>query len=397
MVGFGRSFCPTLCRDPKTSNTNVFDKSLSVWFNFYLSKKCEVEICLTRMQEGFEEFLRRPENKKLLEKAQKKEMKQALRLAEQSRLVDLQEKVLEADYDVQKKIAPYLANPVLRRIIQTFTNDEHGDFGKWASNPMVLQMLQQAKELMDSGHLSERELEQALIAQLQEPGTPGHADFMRSVRPKVTLPTDQLVNALNEQLQERYKGNEYYKAGKFQEAMQHYCRAEAIINFVSGASPSDQDEVDVNRFFVYLNIAAACMGLRQYGQAVTYSTKALDLQPQNAKALMRRAKAYMYLHEYANAESDIRRVQSLQPELQQQVDALKRLSSILHGMCAARVEPQEFFTDGSIRLRPGLPGPGYLTEFGSFSLNSAFRRCRSLHTLLDYNYQSTLINTEMGP
>lgn len=34
----------------------------------------------------------------------------------------------------------------------------------------------------------------------QEPGTPGHAEFMQAVRPKVTLPTDQLVNALNEQV-----------------------------------------------------------------------------------------------------------------------------------------------------------------------------------------------------
>jgi hypothetical protein len=142
-------------------------------------------------QEGFEEFLRRPENKKLLEKAQKKEMKQALRHAERLRVMELQEKVecltlslfpqwrvsaliyfgnvqvLETDYDVQKRIAPYLANPVLRRIIQTFTNDEHGDFGKWAANSMVLQMLEQTKNLIDKGHLSEKDLEHALIAQLQ--------------------------------------------------------------------------------------------------------------------------------------------------------------------------------------------------------------------------------------
>lgn len=81
--------------------------------------------------------------------------------------------VLETDYDVQKRIAPYLANPVLRRIIQTFTNDEHGDFGKWAGNPMVLQMLEQTKMLLDNGHLTEAELEQALIAQLQvNPNSP---------------------------------------------------------------------------------------------------------------------------------------------------------------------------------------------------------------------------------
>lgn len=112
--------------------------------------------------------------------------------------------MLEAEYDAQRNIAPFLENRVLRRIVQvglwqlchwcgavwrraqlvsaageqmlrcithkrspaqprpaprpsaplplqTFTNDPSGDFGKWAQNPRVIEMLREAKRLMDEG------------------------------------------------------------------------------------------------------------------------------------------------------------------------------------------------------------------------------------------------------
>ena len=59
--------------------------------------------------------------------------------------------VMEAEYDAQKAIAPFLGNRVLRRIVQTFANDPSGDFGKWATNPRVVGMLREAKKLMDEG------------------------------------------------------------------------------------------------------------------------------------------------------------------------------------------------------------------------------------------------------
>ncbi len=43
--------------------------------------------------------------------------------------------VLKTDLDTQKAIGPYLKNPVLRRVIQTFTNDPEGDVSRWATNP----------------------------------------------------------------------------------------------------------------------------------------------------------------------------------------------------------------------------------------------------------------------
>lgn len=64
-------------------------------------------------------------------------------------------------------MGPFLDNPVLRRIIQTFTNDPNGNFSKWAENPQVIAMLTQAKKLMDDGHITPAEMENHLLQHLQ--------------------------------------------------------------------------------------------------------------------------------------------------------------------------------------------------------------------------------------
>ena len=75
--------------------------------------------------------------------------------------------VLHADKHAQADIFPYLKIPALRPIIKSFTNDENGDFGKWASNPQVLAMLKQAKQLLDEGHMTQEELQRAFLTELE--------------------------------------------------------------------------------------------------------------------------------------------------------------------------------------------------------------------------------------
>merc|ERR1712224_256962 len=113
-------------------------------------------------EQSFKEFAQRPENKVLLEKHQRKEFKKAARLSRKSNYAEFQDKVLSADYDAQKNIAPYLENRVLRRIINTFCNDPINDFSKWANNKEVLKVLDSAKRMMDEGRLSEDEAEEMM-------------------------------------------------------------------------------------------------------------------------------------------------------------------------------------------------------------------------------------------
>ena len=133
-----------------------------------------------------------------MEKHQRREVKQALQLQEKMAALHFRDKVLESEYESQAAIAPFLKNRVLRRVIQTFANDPAGDFDKWASNPRVLDMLRQAQQLMDDGRLAEAEAEEYMLRALRDPGNEHHAEFEAKSRQVARLPTDQLVQALNE-------------------------------------------------------------------------------------------------------------------------------------------------------------------------------------------------------
>ena len=101
------------------------------------------------------------------------------------------------------------------------------------------------------------------------------------------------------QLEERRKGNEHFRAGRWAAALGHYQRAQSIVELVRGASPVDQAEVDRNRVSVALNAAAAHLALQQHADAVRQCTAALGLDKDNRTALRRRGKALSLLHEYA--------------------------------------------------------------------------------------------------
>lgn len=147
---------------------------------------------------SFKEFLSRPENQPVLEKHQKREVKQAIQLQEKIAALKFRSKVLESDYESQVSIAPFLKNKVLKRIVQTFANDPNGDFEKWAKNPRVIEMLKAAQKMMDDGTMTEDEAETYLIRLMKNPNYEHHEEFEAKTKQVARLPTDQLVQALNE-------------------------------------------------------------------------------------------------------------------------------------------------------------------------------------------------------
>lgn len=153
----------------------------------------------TKTQEAsFKEFLARPENAAVVEKQQRKEVRQALSAQERAQLEGLRSAVLGADFEAQRGVAPFLRTPCLRRVVQSFANDPRGDFSAWAANPRVLEMLAAAQALLDSGSMTEAEMEHVMLAQLRDPSHEAHAEFQRKARRVARLPTDALVGALNE-------------------------------------------------------------------------------------------------------------------------------------------------------------------------------------------------------
>jgi len=172
------------------------------------------EKCETMQEESFKEFLSRPENQPILEKHQRREVKQAIQLQEKMNAMNFRSKVLEADYDAQIAIAPFLKNKMLKRVVQTFANDPNGDFEKWAKNPRVIEMLRSAQKMMDEGRVTEEEMEEFILRMMRDPSYEHHAEFEAKTKQVARLPTDQLVQALNEHVRSMHVLHSVYSCMK---------------------------------------------------------------------------------------------------------------------------------------------------------------------------------------
>ena len=100
------------------------------------------------------------------------------------------------------------------------------------------------------------------------------------------------------QLTERRQGNDYFRKGLLDKAMCQYQRAHAVLDMVEGMGKDDQDEIDINKSVVLLNIAAVQLTAQEYAAAADSCSTALVLQPDNVKGLVRRAKCYSHMNEY---------------------------------------------------------------------------------------------------
>ena len=277
-------------------------------------------------QASFKEFLARPENQPILEQHQRKEVKQSIRLQEKMQALKFRSAVLDADLDAQKNIAPFLKNKVLKRIVMTFMNDPNGDFEKWAKNPRVIEMLSTAQRLMEEGRISEEDMEEQLIRMLKDPASEHHEEYAEATKTKARLPTDQLVQALNEHLSERRKGNDAYKKQEYDTAIHHYVRAKSIVDVVEGLSRADQEEVVMNAVAVNCNLAAVYLARKDFGAAVKAADDALALDPECDRALARKAKALVGRHEYAMAEEVLGVMRRL--GMREEVAEVERLAKV---------------------------------------------------------------------
>jgi tetratricopeptide (TPR) repeat protein len=333
---------------------------------------------------SFREFCARPENRGMVEKTQAKEIRTAQRAHTNALAATFRERFLAAPLEAQRAMAPFLEVPLLRRVVQTLSNDERGDFGAWATNPRIIEMLQAAKESIASGNLNEEEATRLMIAFAkararcccaphaafahyahrtrgvcscaalffvpftdtscgaprggrQDPALNPEAEaYKERTALKARLGTEQLVGALNEQLQERSAGNACYRAGRFDDALAAYERALAILNFVAGVSAADTAELHKNKGTVLWNMAAAHLGRAEYCAAAARCTEALDTLPgleveHRVRLLLRRATAYGRRREFAAAEKDLAEVKELEPWNWEAEEAAARLRATRRG------------------------------------------------------------------
>lgn len=90
-------------------------------------------------------------------------------------------------------------------------------------------------------------------------------------------------------------GNTHFKAGKYDDAIEYYCKAIETC--------PKENTIDLSTF--YQNRAAAFEMLQKWSSVKDDCSSALDLNPRYVKALHRRARAYEHLKELENCLEDI--------------------------------------------------------------------------------------------
>ena len=252
----------------------------------------------------FRAFCARPENAPKMAEHQAQELRKMDRIQHRCDAMEFRHAVLSADEDAQRNVAPFLRNRTLRTLVSTFRNDESGDFSKWACNPEVMRMLTAMQTAIDDGTMREEDVERLMVNYLSDPKNEGHEEFTRRTKREARLESKDLVNALNEQCQLRYEGNQHYSRKEFTEAHECYVKALSIMNLVKGRNPGDAAECDKNRLACLMNLGAVCMAMKLYGEAVSHLNDALELSPDDPRVLRRRGRAHRGRGDFKEAKMD---------------------------------------------------------------------------------------------
>jgi tetratricopeptide (TPR) repeat protein len=112
-------------------------------------------------------------------------------------------------------------------------------------------------------------------------------------------------------------GVELHKCGRTRDAFFRFSRAlkliVTIVPFEDGLTAKQKDDVMSLRVLLCNNIASCHLQYKNYSYAIEMCNKVLILEPNNVKALFRRAVAYMETQEFEQAKEDFNRVQHLDP------------------------------------------------------------------------------------
>jgi len=115
------------------------------------------------------------------------------------------------------------------------------------------------------------------------------------------------------------EGNEYFRTGKIPQAIECYNKALDMCT-----------EKDINEKANIFNNRAACyVQLYDHSKVINDCTCSLEIQPMNAKALLRRGLAYEAMEKMRLALDDFRKVLSLDPRNEVAVKASSRITQAL--------------------------------------------------------------------
>lgn len=148
--------------------------------------------------------------------------------------------------------------------------------------------------------------------------------FQRATDSWKLSPHEKLIIATHH----KTTGNDHFKSKNYVMAARRYSKSlKYVISIGNDVVDSDDVVVCQDLKMACLNNLAACqLKLHLYKHSITNSTKVLEVQPKNSKALYRRGIAYLQIKDFDLAEMDLLTAKELEPESQAIIGQLKILS-----------------------------------------------------------------------
>mmetsp|Transcript_117601 Transcript_117601/g.183726 ORF Transcript_117601/g.183726 Transcript_117601/m.183726 type:complete len:259 (-) Transcript_117601:48-824(-) len=121
-----------------------------------------------------------------------------------------------------------------------------------------------------------------------------------------------------EGVRQKEQGKEAYAQGNYEEAVDAWCMARGTFKHIVERelfkdNPEKLEEVKQLQLVVNLNLAQGYLKNKEFHQAVTHANKVLEVEPQNEKALYRKAAALIDASSYAEAKDTLDRLLEVDP------------------------------------------------------------------------------------
>jgi FK506-binding protein 4/5 len=157
---------------------------------------------------------------------------------------------------------------------------------------------------------------------------------------------------LVEAAKKKNEGNSLFKSGKIFHAARKYEKGCRFVDFETVFEDGDEKrEARSLKMSLKLNDAACKLKLKDYSEAIHLTTKCLESDPVNVKALYRRAQAYSATMDLELAEEDIKKALEIDPEnrdtkleqkrLNQKIAAHRKKEAKLYGNMFERMRKME--------------------------------------------------------
>jgi len=109
-------------------------------------------------------------------------------------------------------------------------------------------------------------------------------------------------------------GNQLFVNNDFPGAVTRYTQALGYLSDVWDLSPDEKKTVDKEKVSCYLNLAACFLKLNSFKKVIENAKSALTIEPENTKALFRKATAHFEVKEYEEAKADLVKAAKLDPK-----------------------------------------------------------------------------------